>query len=697
MADIIVNGAPMVRALGIHDLSIPKRTPDKISIPTHLPKCYFYAAEGPITPQLTGGADMVSLYGADSFDMRKPYANHATVFIKEINATGNIMQMQRIKPVDAAPAANLRIYMDVLPTEIVQYSRNSDGSFTTDGTGAKVPLPGNVKLPGFKVKFVALPIPLVGGESGFGLGTIITGDQTDAITSTQSERIPFLDIAVNHFGSYGNNVALRMWAPTSLSDTPVDTRLIASDKVYPIRMAVARRIDERKTAKVVSTLRAEQYIDACLKPGVVDDSTDADMYAGKVFVPAWQDLDSPGVTPSFGPIGRFHLYDNNIRTYLNDFYDAEYAAMTPTADFTGADDEQFIFNVISAMTSSGVPYSTFELLSTGLNTVRLTESTNLFCVGGSDGTMNDADFAVSVTEEVSEYGNLNSPLQDTARYPESIIYDSGFPLETKKAMTAFIARRKDLAVVLSTHDVNGPALTASQESSLAISLKARCQLYPDSQYFGTGVVRAVIVGRSGVAFNTMYDKRLPLTLEIAKKAALYMGASNGIWKSEFNFDHAPASKVEMFKDINVTFTPAAAKNKDWANGLNWVDYYDHLSLYFPAIRTVYDNDTSVLTSFFTMMCAVELTKVGYRSHRAFSGVSSYTNLQLIERVNTFIVENTIGRFDNRFVITPDTYFTQADRERGYSWTTPIKMYAPNMKTVSTLIVEAYRLDDLTTA
>lgn len=696
MANIIVNGAPGVNALGIHDLSIPKRTPEQIRIPTHLPKAYLYAAEGPITPQLVGGADMVSLYGADSFDMRKEYANHSTVFIKEINKTGNIQQLQRIKPADAPGPAKVRVYADVLPLDIIQYERNSDGSFTLDGTGNKIPVAGNVKLPGFKVKFVAVTIPDVGGGDGFGLGTIIPGDQTDVPTSTQSQRIPLFDASVNHFGKYGNNVALRMWAPTELSAIPVDTRLISTDKAYPIRLAVARRVDERKTAKIVSTLRAEQYVDACLKPGVVDDNTDAEMYAGKVFIPAYQDLDSKGVTPQYGPFGRFHLYDNNIADMLNDFYTAEFAAVTPDSDFTGADDEKYVFNMLGGCTSSGVPYSTFELVSTGLNTVRMTENTNIFCLGGGDGTMSDQAFADSVLEEVNEYGNLNSPLQDTARYPESIIYDSGFPLETKKALTSFIARRVDTAVVLSTHDVNGPALTATQESSLALSLKSRAQLYPDSQYYGTGVVRAVIVGRSGVAFDTQYTKRLPLSLELAVKAARYMGASDGTWKSEFNFDQAPLSMIEMFKDINVTFTPAAAKAKDWANGLNWVDYYDHLSLYFPAIRTVYDNDTSVLTSFFTMMCAVELQKVGFRAHRAFSGTSSLTNLQLVERVNKFVVDNTTGRFDGRFVITPDTYFTQADKERGYSYTLPIKMYAPNMKTVATTVVEAYRIDDLQT-
>ena len=54
----------------------------------------------------------------------------------------------------------------------------------------------------------------------------------------------------------------------------------------------------------------------------------------------------------------------------------------------------------------------------------------------------------------------------------------------------------------------------------------------------------------------------------------------------------------------------------------------------------------------------------------------------------------LGKFDDRFVIVPDAYFTAADEARGYSWTLRIKLYAPSMKTVMSLSIEAYRIDDL---
>jgi len=182
---------------------------------------------------------------------------------------------------------------------------------------------------------------------------------------------------------------------------------------------------------------------------------------------------------------------------------------------------------------------------------------------------------------------------------ESIIYDTGFPLATKYALCAFIAQRKDTFVVLSTHDVYDSILTASEEHSLAIALRTRLQMYPESDYFGTPVMRGMIVGRSARLRNSQYTKHLPLSAEIAIKSARYMGAGIGRWKNGSHFDGAPGSVVDFMYDINITWVPTAVRNRNWDVGLNWVQSYDRRSYFFPALKTVYDNDTSVLNSYFT--------------------------------------------------------------------------------------------------
>lgn len=693
MTATIVNAAPMTIMQGVQDKSTRALVAEAEVLPQHLPKVYLYTQKGPQEPQLVVGGTLTQMYGVDSFDLRKPWATHQTVLAQLLNAKGNALMVERMKPSDAALPASIRLSLDVLALQVDEYERNSDGSFKLDTDGAKIPT--GTKIAGYQVKWVAEAIGVnTDGDDTFGIATQSAGDQTDTSSSTQSVRYPILDLRVPHFGAYGNNLGLRLWAPTQLSSSPVDTRVLSNEKVYPFRLACVGRSDVLSTPKVVETQQAEQFINFCLKPDVIDRNTDAELYMGDVFLQAYQDLDSVDKPPQWGPFGSMHLYQANLDDLLAQFYAAEKPLIDAFSDFDGLDGEEYRFNLVSGVSSQNVPYHSYQVVTGAANSVRLSETATIWADGGSDGTMSEELFAGLVADAVAAYADGNSIYQDTARYPESIIYDSGFPLDTKYALCSFIAVRKDTAVVLSTHDVLGLPLTASEESSLAVALRTRLQMYPESEYFGTHTMRGMIVGRSGNLIGSQYKKRLPLTLEIAAKAADYMGASNGRWKSGFSFDRAPQSEVSMFNNVNVTFTPATARNKDWDNGLVWVESFGRRSLYFPALKTVYDNDTSVLNSFFTMMACVELEKVGDRARRQFSGADDLTNEQLVERVNEFITQNTTGRFDDRYVIIPDTYFTAADQARGYSWSTKIKLYSPSMKTVGTLSIEAYRIEDL---
>lgn len=691
MTAAIVNAAPMTIMLGTQDKSTRPLVPEAEALPTHLPKIYIFAKKGPTTPQLVVGGSRSKMYGEESFDLRKPWATHGTALANTINRAGNSAMYERLRPADAGPNASLRLSLDLLETQVDDYERNSDGSIKLNAGGAPI-VTGQVA--GYRAKWVVEAIPTdVDGALEFGLGTQGPGDQVDGVT--QSVRYPIMDLVTPDFGADGNNRGVRIWAPTTLSSQPVDERIIQNEKVYPFRIACAARADELATAKTVETQSAEQSVQVCWKPETINRLTDSELSIDNVFIQAYQTLNDPTFPDSYGPFGQLRVYHDQIQAVLDLVYAAEVPHIDAFSDIDGVSDgDEHRLNLIGGVSSQGVPYHSYQIVTGAANSARLSEISTLFAAGGSDGTMGEEAYGALVAERVVEYANENSVLQDTAKYPESIIYDSGFPLDTKYALLSALAIRKDIAVVLSTHDVLGPQLSASEESALAIALKTRAQMYPESEYFGTPVMRCMIVGRSGKMIGSQYRKPLPLTFEIAAKAASYMGAGNGKWKGGFAFDSAPLSEVTMFSDINVTFTPAKVRNKDWANGLVWVESFGRRSVYFPALKTVYDNDTSVLNSFFTMMACVELQKVGDRARRQYSGNAALTNAQLVERVNQFVSDDVEGRFDGRFVIQPDAYFTEADVARGYSWTLPIRLYAANMKTVMTLSIEAYRIEDL---
>lgn len=696
MAGEFINAAPMSNLQGIKDESTRLVPVEPEVIPQHLPKIYVYAQTGPTTPQLVIGNGRNVMYGDDTFNMRKKYANHATKLSNILS--GQAQMIERIKPLDAGPNAALRLYADVLPTQVQDYVRNSDGSYKTDGAGAKIPTAQ--KVPGFLVKYVLAPIPVdVDGVQLFGQGVIVAGDQTDADTATQSQRYPIADGLASHFGADGNNLAMRTWSPTvNTGSGAVDKDMLQRTRAYPYRFAFAKRKNDKSAPALVATRFGEYNVVANLKPGSFDDVNDRAMYAGAVVLNQYQALNA--VPPVFGPFGELKFYDNYIADLLEMFYEAEFPLADEFTDFTGEDDETYKFNLFGGHSSEGVPYHSYQVISGVAGSVRLSEASNLYAVGGSDGTMNDTLFAERVVEAISGYADQNNIVQDTAKYPESFFWDTGFPMDAKQALAKFIAIRKDTAVVLATSVAGERKLTASEDSARATALKTYLQQYPESEIFGTKTVRGAIVSRSGIlADESMGDFRLPLTFDLAKKVSDYMGAGDGKWVNGKSFDTADGDNnvVTMFRDISVTFTPKSVRNLDWAAGMTYVESFDTRRYYYPAVHTVYENDTSILIGFQTMVACLTLTKIQERGRRQFSGNQSLTNEQFAERLDRFCDARANGIFDGKLVTKSRTFFTEADVARNYSYTNVQDLYGPGMKTVGTFSIAARRIEDLPAA
>lgn len=688
----ITSAAPRFNTTGIKDKSRRTVQAEREAIPTFLVKVWGYAKTGPTEPQLVVGNSRTLLYGTESFNERGKYSTHATVLSNVINAKAAVQMFQRVIPKDAGPKSTIRIALDLLQTSVPVYQRAADGSIVKDVDG--LPIETGATVPGFKARWTVKQVAL----DSFSLATEEPGTMTDG--ATQSILYPFKDLEVPYIGLDGNNNGLRMWAPVAIGLNAFDDRLLSETKVYPLRMACLKRTDLLSTGKPVRTITDETSVLVSMKPGSVDRNTgDKALYVGDVFTQAYDNVSDPNLPPIHGPFGTLFTYDASIEKVLRLVYAAEAAHVTEFSDITGADveDELYMLNLFGGFSSKNVPYQSFVLDTSGEDTVRMSENSVFYARGGSDGTMNETLFAELVSEQVSEYANPNSELMDRAVNCEAFVIDSGFPLATKYDLVKAISIRKDIGVILTTHDTLGDTLTAAEESSIGAALRTRLQLYPESEIHGTAVVRGMVVSHSGDFLDSNYPKRLPLVLEIAKKAADYMGASDGRWKDGLSFSSAPLNEVTSFKNVNATFKPDSVRNSDWRNSIVSVQSFKRRSVFFPALKTAYDDDTSVLNSFMTMCGCIELEKVGFRSWQQFVGTSRRTNPVLKKDVEKFINDDVKDRFDNTFVIIPEVYFTQADIDRGFSWSTRIKLYAANMKTVNTFELEAYRADDLVQA
>lgn len=694
----VLSGAPLGQLTGFEDNSIRIPLPEGEKLPMHLPWLAINAERGPETTQLVGGSDATRMYGVRTFDEQGDYVNHATMMYNTINATGNVCMLRRIIS-EAHRKANLRLFLEIVKAKVPVYKRDAQGEYIYGQDGNKQVDADADPVDGHKLRWLVKEIPLDSKnipEGGirdfdafeFGQGKKSTGSLV-GIDGEESIVFPWMDFQVTHYGKYGNNIGLALSVPNVNSASPVNEAVVDENGALQWRLQFVERPDAASVGVVTQTLGGAQEIEFSLKPGAMNKALGQNIHFDKVFPKAYTDLDSKGFAPIYGPMDSYKLYQDYIAEALALLHTAE-IVHNPMMDT----ESPYMVNPVDAVDVDAIPYYTMEVVGPEEGGILLGAGTYHYATGGSDGDQSLTAFDAGVKSIFDnwEFNDVDQ-FMDSAEFPMSVFYDSGFTLETKKSMLAPIGLRKDLYVVLSTQDVMQPQNSADAEYSIALALRARARLYPESAHYGTATCRAVIVGHSGTLLNSNYDGLLPLTLDFAQKCARYMGAAEGSMKEEFSMDTSPLNNVEMFRDINCVYKSPRVRQKDWTAGLVWVQRKDRSDYFYPAYQTVYDNDTSVLNSFMNMAIGVELEKVCERVWRNLTGDTKLTDGKFFEKSDKMIEAYTSGRFDGRVIVEPETYKTPEDKLRGYSWTCKINMYANNMRTVGTYTVTANRRED----
>lgn len=710
MQSALLNSAPKRILHGIRDESARELPTPPREMPVHLPHVFFFSEKGPDVEYISPD-EFQEIFGSKALDVRSKYVTHQVPLIQQMISRGNAMVAQRLCPEDAGPPSRLRVGIEVTTstTEIDAYERDESGDVVLDDENEPT-LSGDTTQ-GYMARLVVEEVDE--DEAGFGEAQKRAGDDID---SQETEFYPIFDLEVSTWGSAGDRKGMRIWAPNNETGNP-DEELIRDNNAFMYTIQFVERPDENSQPEVIETLRGERSVDFMLKPDAYDDRIDQPMHMSDTVLDAYRDLDR--LPKRLGPFGRLHVYQDEIDEVSAKLYTSEYAARKeisndlvedwpePPEDWEEGDDPtdvegRYLINIFSGKDIDANPYVSIRM-SNGNGGASFTRQATHYARGGDDGTMNSEEFDKLVAKVCTDYDktgvggsdDANHHFLDTAVWPQSVIYDTGFTLETKKKMFDVMGHRKDIAVVVATQDVNESQNSSSDESSILISLRTAAEAYPESEIYGTHACRALIVGRSGYLIDSRYKDLLPLTIDLADKFAYYMGRGNGVFRENTGPDTPPYNQVSMFKDVNATFQSQDVYNRDWDNGLIWVQHFDRRSLFYPGLQTVYNDPTSVLNSAINMFICIETQKVADRTWRELVGTSNVRSReQFRERSDQLILDQLEGRFDDRVVIEPRTYFTDFDKQLGYSWSTEITLYLPNMMTVGSYTIIARRRVEL---
>lgn len=682
------NGNPAFLYQGADDQSTRQVPSEPRVMPVHLALFHLFTQRGPTDantgPLIVNTQDAYRIFGQETFNVRGKYATHATVFAKSLLEQAGLIAIERITPNDLAnlpKTSAVNIAADVLAMNIPQYERNNDGTFKRDAEGAKIPTAAT--LPGFKVKFVVTALTAGIGEEVSRVGSMTEG-------GTQSQIIPLIDVPASYFGTDGDNTGFRIWAPTERSASdPADEETMNALNSYLYRFQAVRRTSPTSLGNVVQTLQSAQSVEFSFDPDSFDEKAEEEKYFEKVVGVAYRNLmPADGSNPEFGPFGDIYVYTENLTGLLEDLYDAEQGQTTVPAE-----NGKYLFNFLTGVSPRAVPYYTYQVVGQLDGGIEFNETSTWYLRSGKDGNTSVAHFEDRVGEIYDGMSTSSVRYEDFARYPFTVVYDSGYTQATKLKLAQIMSVRRDVVVIGSTQDVSEPQNTVAEESSIAASLRSAFRLHPESTYFGTPTCRAAVIGQSSYLLNSPYKKLVPGTLEIAIKLQRYMGGDKFQNSASLNL---PANKELQFLSpahMNATSKSSSNYVTDWDVGLVSARFKDTKTLFYPAFKTVYDDDTSVLNSLLVAFVLGDTVRGCYWAWTELTGRNDLSNAQLIEKSDQLILQWGANKYDNLVEIIPRTNLTPADLARNFSWSTEVTIRANGMKTVNQATIITQRREE----
>jgi hypothetical protein len=676
----VKNGAPRFLFDGLDDVSRNAVTVAPLQVPTHLPLFLLRTSWGPEDDQIVSGDSLKLLYGSDIYNRRGGYFCHQSLLSEAVNAAGNQQMVCRIVAEDAPAPSGVTTWAEYVVEDRPNYDRNSDGSYKVGVDGKPVVNALTPTLKGTRVRIYETPLK----EGVMGQQVIGTGSMVSETDASSGITIPLFEMQRPFRGKAGDRGGYRLTAPTVKSSGGTRDDLIEDQRTMLYRFQAMERKDDRSSALIQTTIAGDQQVTFSFKEDVFDVTTGSNYGIDDVFLQAYNAKSTDGTPNTYGTFSGFHVYNANLEQFLRAIHAEE--IVHGTAGET-ADDFHMV-NFLTGQSYLGYPYYTIAIEAPAAGGTLFTESTVHYAQAGGDGTLDDAAYDKAVGNWLDGFMQNPARLWDPFRVPLSCMYDSGFSLPTKLKFPQMLAYRDDMYLVMSTQVWGQPMNDEAEDYSIGVAIKNELLSFPESVLYNTGCCRAIIIGHAGTMPTANVKSVVPMTYKFAGDCAKYMGAGTGIWVTEYKPDAPGNNVVKGYTEINARAKTDAMVDNFWTNGIVWAQYKDRRDQFVPAYQTVYEDDTSVLNGAFNMIIAVDIIKVCRAVWTELVGISDLTDAQFIQKSNDKIAKAVAGKYDGRVTVVPNTYLTEADTARGYSWSCNVDLYMGSLRTVGSFTVRA---------
>jgi len=677
------NAVPKVTFNGIRDLSRRAFQRPPVTFAQHTPLLRLFCETGPTDTTYVGNDEggIATIFGENTLAPRSKYFNQQSLLALQFLSEGNGFYVKRLQPEDAGNPARIIVALEMVH-DYVDQTINQLGGFNypdaVNDLSANPVATADAQIEGYRARVILIR----DNSSEVGTQRILPGEMVSTIDNSQSTVYPLFELPAAFFGTQGNNLGMRIWCTHTEDPDGFDEDTAERFKTRMYRVQFVELPVVGNTPVIVKTAADEDFVNVSFDEGVYSDSMNMDYTIDEVLIDKYSDDGfESGLSVLYSPFSQIYVYRDNIKL-VQDLIQAAEEVVNPAIAGTVTSSSQIDF--LTMLGEDGDPYQSIQLEGAMGGGVTLGKNATIYAAGGSDGTTDLDEYNKLVDIENTNFGKLgNDQYENIAHYQFGVLYDTGLPMESKFRAIQVLAARKDVQYFFTTF-VEGETrlLSASEEASRCQALITRLQAYPESTLYGTGVCRAMIALQTGklIGGGNGLPKYVPQLLDIGVKWARYAGQGTGILREGFEMDVSPNNRVTLVKDQNVKFFSERTRSQLWANGATWSQSYDQRSQYYPCLRSVYKDDTSVLLSPITVNICCDLIRLIHKVHADFSGNAYLSKEQLIERTDERILELTRERYGDRVDVIPRSYISAIDENNGTSWSCEVTVAANNPHT-----------------